>query len=71
MKGSMTVIAIVLDVKQYYIEAILCDTGIKVKVELKEIKNRTTIEYTTEHLVPTLTITWKDSYITQVCGYQK
>ncbi|KAF7405755.1 hypothetical protein HZH68_005124 [Vespula germanica] len=66
MIGSMTVIAIVLDVKQYYIEFILCDTGIKAKMDLKEIKNKTTIEYTTEHLVPTLTITWKESRITQV-----
>ncbi|XP_046821426.1 DIS3-like exonuclease 2 isoform X2 [Vespa crabro] len=65
MIGSMTVIGIVLDVKQYYIEAILCDTGIKVKVELKEIKNRITIEYKTEHSVPILTITWKESHITQ------
>ncbi|KAK2579698.1 hypothetical protein KPH14_011045 [Odynerus spinipes] len=66
INGPMTVVAIVCDVKEQSIEVILCDTGIKLKVYVSEIKDKTSIEFTNEYSVPTLTVTWKVSNVTQV-----
>lgn len=66
MTGPVTVVAIVCDVKKNYIEVILCDTGIKLKVYLNNIKEETISEYKEEDAIIVLTLTWKKSNITQV-----
>lgn len=50
--------AIVICVKEDSMEVMLCDTGIKLKIDLKEIEDTATIKYSVD-IVPTLTINWK------------
>lgn len=58
-------LAIVLYVKEDAIEVILCDTGVKLKVDLKEMDNAATVEYLVNH-VPTIIINWKKPFVVQV-----
>ncbi|XP_011252572.2 DIS3-like exonuclease 2 isoform X1 [Camponotus floridanus] len=51
--------AIVLYVKEEGIEVILCDIGIKLRVDLKEIEHTATVKYLMEY-VPTIIVSWKE-----------
>ncbi|KYQ51116.1 DIS3-like exonuclease 2 [Trachymyrmex zeteki] len=65
LAGGFTTKATVLYVKGDSIEVILCDTGIKLKVKLKDIEDVATLMYSAEH-VPTVTVIWKEPPIVQV-----
>lgn len=57
--GGLQSSAIVTHVKEDSIEVMLCDIGIKFKLDLKEIEATATIKYSVDYLLPTLTINWK------------
>lgn len=67
LAGGFEAVAIVMYVKEDNIEVILYDTGIKLKINLKDIeyKDAATSKYSADH-VPTLTINWIKSSIVQV-----
>lgn len=60
--------ATVLYVKEDGIEVILCDTGIKLKVDLKEMEYAAEVEYLVNH-VPTIIINWRKPSVVQVWLY--
>lgn len=60
--------AIVLYVKEEGIEVILCDIGIKLKVDLKEIEHTATVKYLMKY-VPTIIVSWKEPSTAQVRLY--
>lgn len=66
--GSFKAVAVVMNVKEDGIDVILCDTGIKLKVNLKDIADIAKSEYSADH-VPTITIEWKELRIVQVIFY--
>lgn len=68
LAGSFEAIAIVMYVKEDSIDVILCDTGIKLKVNFKDIADTATSEYFADH-VPTITVEWKEPRIVQVIFY--
>ncbi|KAM0737562.1 DIS3-like exonuclease 2 [Formica fusca] len=57
-------LATVLYVKEEGIEVILCDTGIKLKIDLKEMEYTVTVEYVVNY-VPTIIVKWKKPSIEQ------
>lgn len=61
-------LATVLYVKEEGIEVILCDTGIKLKVDLKDMEYIVTVEYLVNY-VPTIIVKWKNPSIEQVQLY--
>lgn len=67
LAGGFNAVAIVLDVKESGMDVILCDIGIKLRVNFKDLKPTTaTVEYSTEYLIPTITVRWKTPAFTQV-----
>lgn len=65
LAGGFKAVAIVMYVKEDNIEVILYDTGIKLKINLKDIEHAATSKYSADH-VPTITINWIKSPIVQV-----
>lgn len=65
LRGGFEAVAVVIYVKADSIEVILCDTGIKLKVYLKDVENVITSKNFTDD-VPTLTINWATSPTIQV-----
>lgn len=66
LRGSMNALAIVMDVKERSADAMLCDTGLKVRLYFSDTVEETLSEFTLEHDVPTVKLTWKDRQIVQV-----
>lgn len=64
LRGGFEAVAVVIYVKADNIEVILCDTGIKLKVYLKDIENITSKHFADD--VPTLTINWATPPTVQV-----
>jgi len=64
--GSFVTMAIVSNVKEDNIDVILSNTGIKLKIDLKEIEHTATIEYSVDYAMPTLAVNWKRPPIKQV-----
>ena len=72
LRGSMQGLAIVMDVKERSADAMLCDTGLKLRLYFNDTVEETTSEYSVEHDVPTVRITWTERQIVQVCiGFLK
>lgn len=65
LRGGFEAVAVVIYVKADSIEVIFCDTGIKLKVYLKDVENVITSKNFTDD-VPTLTINWATSPTIQV-----
>lgn len=65
LAGGFEAVAIVMYVKEESIEVILYDTGIKLKINLKDIEYAAISKYSADH-VPTLTINWIKPPIVQV-----
>ncbi|CAB0037747.1 unnamed protein product [Trichogramma brassicae] len=66
LRGSIDALAIVMEVKERSADAMLCDTGLKVRLYFNDTVEETTSEYTMEHDVPTVRITWTERKIIQV-----
>ncbi|RLU22682.1 hypothetical protein DMN91_004960 [Ooceraea biroi] len=68
LAGGFEASAIVSNVKEDNIDVILCDTGIKLKIDLKEIAHTATITYSVHRvsLVPTTVINWKEPPVEQL-----
>ncbi|XP_076626997.1 DIS3-like exonuclease 2 [Colletes latitarsis] len=66
LNGSFVTTGIVLDVKEQYIDVILCEVGIKLRVYLNKSEILEAFEYSSECLFPTISITWKEPATTQV-----
>ncbi|KOC68745.1 DIS3-like exonuclease 2 [Habropoda laboriosa] len=66
LKGPIITMAIVLNVKENFIDVILCQVGIKLRVFLAELKDLATVSYSSECSVPTISISWKQPAVTQV-----
>lgn len=67
LAGGFDALAIVAEVKEHGMDVILCDTGIKLRVNFKDIKHTVaTVEYSTDSSVPTVTVQWKTPPVTQV-----
>ncbi|XP_014238070.1 DIS3-like exonuclease 2 [Trichogramma pretiosum] len=66
LRGSIEALAIVMEVKERSADAMLCDTGLKVRLYFNDTVEETTSEYTMEHDVPTVRITWTERKIVQV-----
>ncbi|XP_072748789.1 DIS3-like exonuclease 2 [Anoplolepis gracilipes] len=64
LAGGFEASAIVLYVKEEGIEIILCDTGIKLKIDLKEMEHTATIKYLV-NCVPTIIVNWKEPFVVQ------
>ncbi|KAL0102563.1 hypothetical protein PUN28_018095 [Cardiocondyla obscurior] len=65
LAGGFKATGTVLYVKEDGIDVILCDTGIKLKVNLKDTESIVLSRYSTD-FVPTITITWQMTSIAQV-----
>ncbi|XP_011696304.1 PREDICTED: DIS3-like exonuclease 2 [Wasmannia auropunctata] len=65
LAGGFEAVATVVYVKGDCIDAILCDIGIRIKVNFKDIENIATSKFSEDH-VPTLTINWVKPPIVQV-----
>ncbi|XP_077263222.1 DIS3-like exonuclease 2 [Temnothorax americanus] len=57
LAGGFEAAATVIYVKEDGIEVMLCDTGIKLRVNLKDMESVATLEYTADY-VPTITVYW-------------
>ncbi|XP_012533692.1 DIS3-like exonuclease 2 isoform X2 [Monomorium pharaonis] len=65
LAGGFEAAAIVMCVREDGIEIILCDTGIKLKISLKDIEYVATTKYSAND-VPTITVNWKEPAIVQI-----
>lgn len=65
LAGGFKAVATVMYVKEDSLEVILCDTGIKLKINLKEIEHIATSMYSADY-VPTITVNWMEPPIVQV-----
>jgi len=65
LAGGFKAVATVVYVKGDNIEVMLCDTGVKLKVNVKDIENVATSKYSADD-VPTVTINWIEPPIVQV-----
>lgn len=65
LAGGFEAVATVMYVKEDNIEVILCDTGIKLKINLKDIEHAATSKYSADH-APTITVNWMKPSIVQV-----
>lgn len=65
LAGGFEAVATVMYVKEDSIEVILSDTGVKLKVNFKDIEHAVTTEYSAD-LVPTVTVNWIEPPIVQV-----
>ncbi|XP_076183588.1 DIS3-like exonuclease 2 [Ptiloglossa arizonensis] len=66
LNGPHITMGIVLDVKEKYIDVMLCQVGIKLRVYFTKLENLEAVEYSSECSVPTISITWKQPAIIQV-----
>lgn len=67
LAGGFDAVAIVAEVKEHNMDIILCDIGIKLRMNFKDIKHTVaTVKYSTDLSVPTITVQWKIPPITQV-----
>ncbi|XP_015113901.1 DIS3-like exonuclease 2 [Diachasma alloeum] len=64
--GACEQLAIVMTVRQYSLDVILCHVGLTLKVELSETQNHATVEYINDDSVETVRILWKKPEVTQV-----
>lgn len=64
--GPTEYYAIVMSVRQHSLDVILCHVGLTLRVELSEIQNNGTIEYSNDDSVETVKILWKEPVVTQV-----
>lgn len=60
--------ATVLYVKEDGIEVMLCDTGVKLKINLKEMEYTAAVKYLVNY-VPTIIVNWKKPSVAQVRLY--
>ena len=65
LAGGFETLATVLYVKEDGIEVILCDTGIKLRVDLKGMESTAIVKYSMDH-VPTITVNWMKPSTAQV-----
>ncbi|XP_014219455.1 DIS3-like exonuclease 2 [Copidosoma floridanum] len=65
LKGSMNVMAIVMDVKERSVDTMLCDTGLKVRLYFDDTLEETTHTFKIENEVPSVKLTWKERGIVQ------
>ncbi|CAK9834422.1 DIS3-like exonuclease 2 [Anthophora retusa] len=66
LKGPIITMAIVLNVKENFIDVILCQVGINLRISLAKLKDLAAVLYSTECSVPTMSISWKQPAVTQV-----
>ncbi|CAL7941200.1 unnamed protein product [Xylocopa violacea] len=66
LKGPIIAMGIVLNVKQNFIDVILCQIGIKLRINFAHTENLVATEYTSECSVPTITVSWKEPAVTQI-----
>lgn len=69
LRGSMNALAIVVDVKERSADAMLCDTGLKVRLYFSDTIEETVSEFTIDDEVPTVKLEWKERQIVQVRRY--
>lgn len=66
LKGPIVTMGIVLNVNENFINVILCQLGIKLRVSITQLEKLAVIEYSSEYSVPTISIFWKKPAVTQV-----
>lgn len=66
----MNVLAIVMDVKERSADAMLCETGLKIRIYFSDTCEETKSDFTMEQEVPTVKITWIERQIVQVTFYK-
>ncbi|XP_076757710.1 DIS3-like exonuclease 2 [Xylocopa sonorina] len=66
LKGPIITMGIVLNVKQNFIDVILCQIGIKLRINFAQLENLAAVEYTCECSVPTINVSWKQPAVTQI-----
>lgn len=64
--GPTETLAVVMYVKEQSIDAILCHVGMTIKIELSNIKNDATVNYTNDDSIPTVTVKWNADEVEQV-----
>ncbi|KAL6262203.1 hypothetical protein P5V15_007300 [Pogonomyrmex californicus] len=65
LAGNFEAAATVMNVKEDTLDIILCDAGIKLKINLKDIEYIASLKYSIDY-VPTMTVNWKKPPIIQV-----
>lgn len=66
LKGPMITMAIVLTVTEHFVNVILCQLGIKLRLSFTQLENLADVQYSSECSVPTINICWKQPPVTQV-----
>lgn len=66
INGPIVTIGIVLNVTDNFIDVILCNVGIKLRIFLSKLKNLMDTEYSSECSVSTIRVSWKQTSFTQV-----
>ncbi|XP_017884605.1 DIS3-like exonuclease 2 [Ceratina calcarata] len=67
LNGPIVTMGIVLQVTESFVNVILCEVGIKLRIHFAQLKEFATIvEYSTECSVPTIRIVWRQPAVTQM-----
>lgn len=66
LNGPIITVGIVLNVKENYVDVILCQIGIKLRVSFAELKKVAAVEYSSECSFSTISISWKQPDVNQV-----
>ncbi|XP_076641254.1 DIS3-like exonuclease 2 [Halictus rubicundus] len=59
LNGPFVTMGIVFDVKEKYIDVILCQMGIQLRVYFTSLEKSATVKYSSEHSIPSIHISWK------------
>lgn len=66
LRGPIVTIGIVLSVNENFIDVILCQLGIKLRVTFTQLENLALVEYSSKCSISTINISWKQPTVTQV-----
>ena len=66
LMGPMEAFAIVMEVKERSVDALICDIGLKIRFYFNDTEEECSTEYTLEHSMPTVYLTWTKNNTKQV-----